>query len=353
MAKAKKLPSGNWRARVYSHTTSDGKKHYESFTASTKQEAELQASKWAHCKNRKISSGNKTVAECIEDYIVIKSKSLSPATIKNYRELQKLHYKRLANVQIRKLTNADVQEMINEYDGKISISYIKSIYELFSKAIRYYSKDTVFSIDYPKEEIKTDPEEIKKNRAPRNCDVLSLYNAATPLWLKKSIALAAFSGLRRAEICAIKYKHVLKDENKIFIASAIVRDESNKYHIKPPKTKNSVRVANVPKEIIELIGDGAPEDFVIGHNPDVITNAFIKLRNKLGIKIKFHDLRHYYASIGNVLHVPDVTLADFAGWKHDSPVIKNVYQNSITDISEGYAKIMNNYFSELINDTAN
>ena len=36
MAKAKKLPSGNWRVRVYSHTTPDGQKKYESFTASTK-----------------------------------------------------------------------------------------------------------------------------------------------------------------------------------------------------------------------------------------------------------------------------------------------------------------------------
>lgn len=48
MAKAKKLPSGNWRVRIYSHTDVQGKKHYESFTASTKQQAEMMGAKFAN-----------------------------------------------------------------------------------------------------------------------------------------------------------------------------------------------------------------------------------------------------------------------------------------------------------------
>ena len=69
MAKASKLPSGNWRIRQYSHTDSSGKKHYESLTAPTKQEAEMLALKFA--KNR--ANGdiyNLTLAEAIEKYIV-------------------------------------------------------------------------------------------------------------------------------------------------------------------------------------------------------------------------------------------------------------------------------------------
>ena len=50
MAKAKKLPSGSWRARAYSYTDADGKKHYESFTAPTRAEAELKASEFMATK---------------------------------------------------------------------------------------------------------------------------------------------------------------------------------------------------------------------------------------------------------------------------------------------------------------
>lgn len=49
MATAKKLPSGNWRVLIYSHTEKvDGKdvKRYKSFTAPTKKEAEYLAAQW-------------------------------------------------------------------------------------------------------------------------------------------------------------------------------------------------------------------------------------------------------------------------------------------------------------------
>lgn len=46
MPKAKKLPSGNYRCRVFSHTDSEGKKIYKSFTAPTKRQAELLAVEW-------------------------------------------------------------------------------------------------------------------------------------------------------------------------------------------------------------------------------------------------------------------------------------------------------------------
>lgn len=345
MAKAKKLPSGNWRVRAYSHTTPDGVRHYESFTASTKQEAEMQASKWANSKTR--TPSNKTVAQCIDEYITVKTKALSPSTIRAYRNMQKKYYKEIANIKICKLTNVDVQGMINNLIGSVSEKTIKNIYTLFTASVRFCSKDITFNVSLPKKEIVDDIKEVESKGAPKNDDVILLYKMASP-WLQKCIALAAFSGMRRGEIAALKYKDILRDRNKIFVHTAYAMDENNEWVLKAPKTEGSVRLANVPKEVIELLGDGDSEEFIIGYNPNTISKMFIKLRQRFGVDIRFHDLRHYYASIGNVLGVPDVTLADFAGWEHNSPIIKDTYQERITDISEGYAKKMNNYFSNLI-----
>ena len=49
MAKAKKLPSGNWNVKVFSHIE-NGKRKYESFTAESKAEAEYLASQFKHEK---------------------------------------------------------------------------------------------------------------------------------------------------------------------------------------------------------------------------------------------------------------------------------------------------------------
>jgi integrase len=349
MASVRKLKSGHYQARVFSHTEPNGKKKYVSFVASTKEEAKMQASKWENSKHRTGIATNKTVSQCIDDYITIKTKVLAPSTIRTYRNMQKKYYKELANVPICKLTNADAQGLINNLIGKVSEKSIKNIYALFTTSIKFCSKDIVFNVTLPKKKIIEDIKEIENKQAPSNDDVILLYKMASP-WLKKCIALAAFSGMRRGEIAALKYKDILRDRNKIFIHKAFSMNEYNKWVLKEPKTEGSVRLANIPQEVIELLGDGDPEEFIIGYNPNTISKMFIKLRKRFDVDIRFHDLRHYFASIGNVLGIPDVTLADFAGWEHNSPIIKDTYQDKVKDISEGYAKKMNNYFSDLINN---
>ena len=57
MPNAKKLPSGNWQVKVYSHTEYvDGKpkRIRESFTASTKAEAEYQAALFKRKNKRRL-----------------------------------------------------------------------------------------------------------------------------------------------------------------------------------------------------------------------------------------------------------------------------------------------------------
>lgn len=84
MAKAKKLPSGNWSVQAYSHTvTINGKQKrvYERFTAPTRKEAEYLAAEFQMNKSRKKSMETMTVAQAIESYIDSKSNILSPSTI--------------------------------------------------------------------------------------------------------------------------------------------------------------------------------------------------------------------------------------------------------------------------------
>ena len=62
MAKAKKLPSGSWRVRVYSGKDLFGKDTYKSFTAATKKEAEYLAAEFQMTGKQK-SMSDPTVPE--------------------------------------------------------------------------------------------------------------------------------------------------------------------------------------------------------------------------------------------------------------------------------------------------
>lgn len=71
MATAKRLPSGNWQVKVYSHTEYvDGKpkRIRESFTAPTKAEAEYQAALFKR-QNKRKNTCDLSLGDALEGYI--------------------------------------------------------------------------------------------------------------------------------------------------------------------------------------------------------------------------------------------------------------------------------------------
>lgn len=341
MATARKLPSGSYRVRVYSYTDSNDKQHYESFTAPTKQEAEMKAAKFSGSRDRR-KSVDLTVKEAIEGYITVKTSVLSPSTIRGYRTMQRNSFSSINNQKIRKLTSADLQAFVSGLTETKSAKSVQNIYGLLNASICFYLPETVFRVTLP-------TKEKKPLTSPSDDDVSVLFKTANPT-LKKCIALAAFGSLRRGEICALKYGDI--DGQTIHVHADMIPDENNKYVYKPfPKTQGSDRYAVYPQEVIDLLGTGNKDDFIIMVQPGTITKEFVDLRNKLKINIRFHDLRAYFASIGSVLHIPDTYLAEMGGWEKNSPVMKEVYQKKIVSMQDIYSAKMTEHFSELIKNS--
>ena len=95
------------------------------------------------------------------------------------------------------------------------------------------------------------------------------------------------------------------------------------------------------------MGSGNPDDFILGVYPSTITSDFINLRNRLGLKCKYHDLRHFSASILHAIGVPDQYIQERHGWASDR-VMKDVYRNTLSDKSAHFTSIANKFFSENI-----
>lgn len=176
--------------------------------------------------------------------------------------------------------------------------------------------------------------------------VRDLYESADDE-LRKCIALAAFGSLRRGEICALKHK----DLNGLVLSvhADMVKDEAGAWVYKDfPKTSESIRSVILPQEVVDLLGDGIDEDYIISISPSRVSDRFIKLRTRLGYDVRFHDMRHYYASIGAVLQVPNSFLSQFGGWRPDSPILVNTYQNVISSEADRYAQVMTDHFSQVL-----
>lgn len=333
--KATKLPSGSWRVLVYSHTE-NGKRIYESFTEATKAEAELRASEFKAKKHR-LHRTDLTVREAIEGYINAKEGVLSPSTIREYRRAQKNDFHSLENKKIKKLTSEDLQIFVSELAKNLSPKTVRNRYAILTACIGLYAPDMVFKVTLP-------AKQVKRSESPSDEAVRMLYNKASDR-LKPCIALA-MCGLRRGEIAALKYEDI--QGNIAHVHADIIQGRDREWIYKEiPKTDGSDRFVRLPDSVLDVIGTG--KGFIVTElNPNSITQAFNRLNTRLGLHVRLHDLRHYYASIGAILGIPDVYMADMGGWRHDSAVMKAIYQNKITSMEEYYSKKMNEHLDRVI-----
>lgn len=336
MAKAVKLPSGSWRCRVYSFTDADGKKHRESFTAPTKAQAEMLAAEYAANKHRRIRH-DMTVAEAIDGYIKAKEAVSSPSTIRGYRQMQKTRYDSIDRKKIRALTSEDMQIFISKLVKKdLSPKTVRNVYGLLVSSVALYDDSARFKVTFPAKQ--------KKRQESPSDDVISMLNRAASDQMKVCIALGCRS-VRRGEICALKYEDI--NNGVAHIHADMVKDSDGNWVYKEiPKTSDSDRFVKVPD-----LGEG--EGFIVKWTPDSITKRFIDLRNSLGLTIRFHDLRHYFASTAAVLQIPDIYTADLGGWQRDGKTMKAVYQNNIKSMSDYYAKKMEDHISSVLKEDAN
>ena len=332
MANAKKLPSGAWNASVYSHTDENGKRKYISITANTKNECELKAAEFKANK-RRLARRDLTIADAIEGYITAKEGVLSPASIREYRRLQKSEYKSINNMHLYKITTADLQLFVSEMSRRMSPKSVRDRYGLLNAAIRMYQPDIAFRV--------TLPQKMKKRPVSPSEEAVKalLENSTGKLHICIQLGIRGF---RREEIAALKYEDI--KDGVAHIHAVMVEDQNHKWVYKEcPKTEGSDRFVKVP-----ALGDG--EGFIIGWTPGNITNSFAKLRKELGIEgIRFHDLRHYFASTAAVLQIPDIYTADMGGWSraNGAPVLKTVYQNNLVSMSNYYQDKIDNYLNGL------
>lgn len=327
MAKAKQLPSGQWRTLVYSHTEIvDGKKKriYESFTADTKKESEYAAAKFAINKSA-VTKANITVEKAIQVYIDTKSNILSPATIRAYRLNAKNHLNGIKQIPVDKLTSIMVQSELNVLSGMgLSPKTIRNIYGMLTAALKEAKPELQLKCVLPQKK-KT---EIT---VPTDKELEKLIEAAEGD-MRLAIKLSAYMGLRRSELCALTWDDINLEKRKLKINKGKVMDSKGQYVIKGTKTTNSTRTLDIPLvvlEDLESIENKTGELLTI--EPNHMHKPFKKAIKKAGIKdFRFHDLRHFYASVMLSLGVPDKYAMERMGHSTNN-MLKTVYQHTFEE----------------------
>lgn len=354
MPKAKKLPSGSWRCQVYSHTEeilqSDGttkqKRIYKSFTCDVKgpkgkRIAEKLATEWAEEKENVAKVHDITIGEAIDRYIESRENVLSPRTIMDYKRIRKNDLQSLMGLKIATVSQDDIQRAINIDAQKHSPKTVRNNHGLISAVMKEFRPNFAINTRLPR---KVRPDLY----VPTDAEIQALIQEISGTVMELPVLLAAFGPMRRGEICALNSDDISR--NVVHVCKNMVITENGDWKIKAPKSYNGDRFIDYPDFVAEKWEKKTGR--IVDLTPDDITNKFKYCLKRAGLPhFRFHDLRHYSASIQHALGVPDAYIAARGGW--DMNTLNGIYKHVLKDKNSEMNTTVNNHFNELYHTKCN
>ena len=303
--KPRRLPSGAWNCRVMI----DGQSY--SFTHSDKKTVMRMASEFADEYRRKMD--NPTLLERMREYVAENEERLSPSTVRSYNGMIRMieeRTPRIASKRLSAITEQDVSDIVRPLRTlKTKRNYVNFIHACTGKSA---GKLTGVS--------------SKRVHVPTELEVKGLLQIFRNTELEVPIMLAAYGGLRRGEICALRMSDI--DGDFVHVSRAVVRDPSGEWITKDPKTASSVRSVLLPHFVIERI---QAQGYITHLLPSQVSNRFWKKQRNLGIPpYCFHSLRHFHASYLHYLNIPDAYIMQRGGWSTPS-VMQSIYRHALED----------------------
>lgn len=173
----------------------------------------------------------------------------------------------------------------------------------------------------------TAPQKVSVTHSFYSADQMSrLFDAVQGHPYEAAVKLAGYLGLRRGEICALRWEHI--DFSRATVSIRAARTSVGGTSVeKLPKTESSVRTLGIDgmQDLLILLrelkrrqasrrkDDPAynPRGFVLVREngtplpPDELSRWFSAYVLQLGLpKLTLHGLRHSFASLANELHIP-------------------------------------------------
>ncbi len=342
MAKAKKLPSGNWRVNQYIGKDENGKRQFKSFTAPSKREAEFMASEYMIAKKQEVTSGP-TLDHAIDEYIAEKHNVLSPSTIRGYLFIKKMAFPLLVDLPLSTIAETTIaQRQFNENALHYSAKSLYNQYGLLSTVMKYYEIEPPKITLKPKEK-RTIPVPTKKEIEK----IMSIIREAPNI--ECQVLLALTCSLRQSEIAALRPSSV--EGNIIHVSGARVVDQNNEMVYKSSnKSIAGTRDIEMPAHVAQLIHaqirEHPDQEFIFSLKPGSVLKIFKKLLIAHGMPpYTIHSMRHAFAALMHSQNVPDLYIMEMGGWSSNY-VMKKVYQYTFDEETKAAKREANSYFDE-------
>jgi integrase len=314
-----KAGEDSWRLRY----RINGKRYATHFKGSkTEAMKELRRLLQAGDDGKHVAPNKLTAAQWITEWLALKERSLKARTFETYSDMLTRHLVPvLGDRPIQKITARDIDKL---YTGLTLGPSTAQLFHVVTKAVfasavkkKVIPANPVADAEKPAGEVEAnetilDGEEL--GRLVKGFEGHDIY----PI-----VAVAAYTGMRRNEILALRWEDINLDAGSISVTRNLENTKKHGRRIITPKSKNSKRDFEIDASLVALlrkvrskalqiiagVPDGAevdlslvklPKDalaFPVAGTltelvcPHSISNRFRRHAHKLGFEMHFHDLR--------------------------------------------------------------
>jgi integrase len=299
------------------------------------------------------ATGSETVGELLDRYMKqAESLGRSPTTLREHgRIIETTLRPELGRIKLSKLSAVDLDALYGKLTAKGNkASTVRRVHSVIGAALSQGEKWELVDRNVAH---RASPPVMHAGvvAAPSPAEVrqiLELAEAAEPM-LASLLLLAALTGARRGELCALRWSDLDPEARTLTIARSII-EVDGAWREKTTKTHNARRIglddlalailrrhrSQVDALAIELDVTVAPDAFMFsrspaGHEPlklDVATKFAKRMAQAAGVDTHLHALRHFSATQAVASGADIVTIAARLGHANPSLTL-SVYSHAL------------------------
>ena len=270
-----------------------------------------------------VESSRMTVAEYLDKWLEDYAKvNVSGKTFERYREIACNHLKpslgvfplpKLQPLHIQATYSALLQSGRRNGEGGLSARTVLHCHRVLHTALQQAVKWQLIARN-PAGAAEPPTPERREMRALDETETIWLLEAARGTRLYVPILFAVTTGVRRGELLALQWRDSNLDTGVVSIRRSL---EQTRAGLKFKETKNSEgRTIAVPPVAVEalrehqakqqelkaLLDAYQDQDLVFAREdgriwkPESFTEEYFRFTKKIGVEVRFHDLRHSHAS---------------------------------------------------------
>lgn len=330
---ARQLPSGNWFVQL----RINGKSIPITEPTERAAVAKAMAIKDGIIKEKSTPLGEKTLLQAAELWIKDNEYRLSPSTVRGYVTCKDNGFRTLMLMKCSKITDRVIAAAINAECRNYSAKTVVNRWRFLAQVLEWATGQR---FDPALPQVVVEPSEFL-DQEDLNTFLKSIKGAKVEI-----TALLAISSLRRSEMAALSWDNGDIDlKNRwIHVRGAVVPDKDHKMVAKKTN-KNSTSRRDVP--MIEPLYEAlcAVENKtgrVVPEHPATMLRRINDACRAAGVpEVGCHGLRHSFASLCHILHVPTAVAMEIGGWAdratmdriytHVSKRTKSSYENTFTE----------------------